>query len=30
LLLASDESIALSGTKIKLGPDSVAVVSGLK
>ena len=30
LLLASDESIALSGAKIKLGPDSVAVVSGLK
>jgi hypothetical protein len=27
LLLASDDSIALSGTKIKLGPDSVAVVS---
>ena len=30
LLLASDDSIALSGTNIKLGPDSVAVVSGLK
>jgi maltooligosyltrehalose trehalohydrolase len=27
LLLASDDSIALSGTNIKLGPDSVAVVS---
>ena len=30
LLLASDDSIALSGPNIKLGPDSVAVVSGLK
>ncbi len=30
LLLASDDSIALSGAKVKLGPDSVAVVSGLK
>ena len=30
LLLASDESIALSGAKVKLGPDSAAVVSGLK
>jgi maltooligosyltrehalose trehalohydrolase len=27
LLLASDDSIRLSGTNIKLGPDSVAVVS---
>jgi maltooligosyltrehalose trehalohydrolase len=27
LLLASDDSIALSGTHIKLGPDSAAVVS---
>jgi maltooligosyltrehalose trehalohydrolase len=27
LLLASDDSIALSGTNVKLGPDSVAVVS---
>ena len=27
LLLASDDSIGLSGTNIKLGPDSVAVVS---
>jgi maltooligosyltrehalose trehalohydrolase len=30
LLLASDDSIVLSGAKVKLGPDSVAVVSGLK
>ena len=30
LLLASDDSIALDGTKVKLGPDSVAVVSGLR
>ena len=27
LLLASDDSIVLSGANIKLGPDSVAVVS---
>jgi maltooligosyltrehalose trehalohydrolase len=27
ILLASDDSIALSGTNIKLGPDSVAVLS---
>ncbi len=26
MLLASDESISLSGTNIKLGPDSVAVL----
>ena len=27
LLLASDDSIALTGASIKLGPDSVAVVT---
>jgi maltooligosyltrehalose trehalohydrolase len=27
ILLASDDSIALSGTNIKLGPESVAVLS---
>jgi maltooligosyltrehalose trehalohydrolase len=27
VLLASDESVSLSGTTVKLGPDSVVVVS---